>query len=157
MFWISLVGLAVFILVTTAKNGRLWRSSLLLFLLSACGAAYFFTFQSGVSLSSKGERSDDLVLIGVLYGCVLLGMVCDYLYALVTRPKSEREGFEVGAFLAPLLVSPIVFIPLLEAFQSIDIDLANLTRPKFMVFLVAFENGFFWRVVFEKRVRRKWR
>jgi hypothetical protein len=49
--------------------------------------------------------------------------------------------------LLPMLASPLVFIPLLGAFQNAPVDLMSLTLPKFMVFFVAFQNGFFWKEV----------
>jgi hypothetical protein len=70
-------------------------------------------------------------------------------------PRPNRQPFDLGTFLAPMLVSPIVFIPLLSAFQSIDVDLANLATPKLMIFLVTFENGFFWKAFFDNRRREQ--
>ena len=70
------------------------------------------------------------------------------------QSDSERQPFNIGRFLAPVFASPIVFIPLLGAFQSMDIDITNLTLPKIMVFFVAFENGFFWKEVVDNHQKR---
>jgi hypothetical protein len=59
----------------------------------------------------------------------------------------------VVSFVAPILVSPIVFIPLFTMFA--DIDFAGpFTSAKFMIYLVAFQNGFFWRSFFEERMKK---
>ncbi len=44
---------------------------------------------------------------------------------------------------------------LLAALQNADVDLENLTAPRMIVFLVAFENGFFWKEYFDHRRKDK--
>ena len=78
-------------------------------------------------------------------------MTCHYLYTLLSMPKNQRRSFDFASFIAPVFASPIVFIPLLASFQNADVDLTNLTLPKFMVFFVAFENGFFWKELVDNR------
>ena len=56
--------------------------------------------------------------------------------------------------LAPVLASPIIFIPLLASQQNADLDLSRFDIPRFMIFLVAFENGFFWREYFDNRKKK---
>jgi hypothetical protein len=53
-------------------------------------------------------------------------------------------------FLMPIFASPIVFIPLLTLTSEVAMGGA-FTRPKLMVYLVAFQNGFFWKSFFEQR------
>jgi hypothetical protein len=50
----------------------------------------------------------------------------------------------------PIFASPIVFVPLL----TLTTDVASggvLGDGKLMVYLVAFQNGFFWKGFFEQR------
>jgi hypothetical protein len=54
----------------------------------------------------------------------------------------------------PVLASPIVFIPLLASLQNADPDLSRIDVPGFMIFVVAFENGFFWKEYFDNRKRK---
>jgi hypothetical protein len=123
-------------------------------LLLACAATYFLSFRTPSGLQPKGATPpSELGFILVLYVCTSLGMAAHFLYTHFTKPLKARPRFDFGRFLAPLLVSPIVFIPILAAFQGADVDLANLTLPKYMVFFVAFENGFFWKEVLENRMK----
>lgn len=97
--------------------------------------------------------SSDLALAVALFICMLLGMAAHFLYSYFVVPKSERKPFDFGLFIAPMFASPVVFIPLLAAFQKLDIDLTALTIPRMMVFLVAFQNGFFWKDFFDRHRR----
>jgi hypothetical protein len=51
----------------------------------------------------------------------------------------------------PIFASPIVFIPLLTLTTDEALAGGAFTRAKLMVYLVAFQNGFFWRNFFEQR------
>ena len=82
---------------------------------------------------------------------MLLGMLAQYGYNYFVTPKSDRKAFDLGVFIAPVFASPVVFIPLLAALQNADIDLTALTIPRMMVFLVAFQNGFFWKDFFDRQ------
>ena len=91
----------------------------------------------------------------ILYLCMLLGMAAQYAHNRFFLPKAQRPEFDFGLFLAPIFASPIIFIPLLAAMQNAEVDLAQLTVPKMMVFFVAFENGFFWKEYFDHRRQEK--
>jgi len=100
----------------------------------------------------RGEQ-DVYNIVIVLYICMLLGIAAHYAYSRFEQPKRKRPKFDFGLFIAPIFTSPIIFIPLLAALQNADIDLAQLTAPKTMVFFIAFENGFFWKGFVEHRRR----
>jgi hypothetical protein len=150
IFWVSLAGLFVLNLFALARSKNLKRFITYSVVLAVCAIVYFAFFQPSAGIVQKGDQSTEGVFIIILYPCMLLGMGCHYLYYLLLKPKRVRR-FDVGGFLAPLFASPIVFIPLLAAFQDSGLSLAHLTLPKYMVFFVAFENGFFWKEVFENR------
>ena len=81
-----------------------------------------------------------LTAMGVMLVCIVLGMVAQYVYYL----KGE---FSWRAFLKPLFVSPIVLTPLLGAVQGLEaVEGVQLVSFGFL----AFQNGFFWRVIFER-------
>ena len=128
------------------------RTVFYLIVIAACGVVYRFLFQSGSHVEPKGAQPHQGWFALVLYISTALGMLSHYLYDHFTEPRRSRQPFDVGNLLAPLLISPLVFMPLLTAFQNADIDLANLTAPpSLMMVLVAFQNGFFWREIFDKR------
>jgi hypothetical protein len=92
---------------------------------------------------------DETVSIGLCYVSMLLGMVAQYFYAQAER-GGRRFRFNLMTFLMPIFASPIVFIPLLTLTSELGGGGA-FTRAKLMVYLVAFQNGFFWRTFFEQR------
>jgi hypothetical protein len=92
---------------------------------------------------------DETAAVVFSYVAMLLGMVSEYGYA-----QAEQGGktlkFELTTFLMPIFASPIVFIPLLTITSDMAVGGA-FTRAKMMVYLVAFQNGFFWKSFFEQR------
>lgn len=113
-----------------------------------------FGFPFPASLVTKAE-DHQLLLAGAMGLCMIGGMFAQYLYRHFERPAHHRLKWDWGCFLAPVFASPIVFIPLLAAFSNVDIDLANprLKVPQLMVFLVAFQNGFFWKEYYDRKLR----
>ncbi len=96
---------------------------------------------------------DDLVLWVALYLCMILGMFGHYAYRRFERPKRNRPRWDWGLFIAPVFASPMVFIPLATSFNNAGLDLKTLTSAKLMIFLVAFQNGFFWQAFFDRRYK----
>ena len=97
-------------------------------------------------VETKGNVHETLAIV-FCYGAMLLGMVAQFAY----RQAETRDfRFDPAAFFLPIFASPIVFIPLLTVIGEVDATGA-LARPKLMVYLVAFQNGFFWRAFFAGR------
>lgn len=85
-----------------------------------------------------------------LYLSMLLGMAAQYFFYRAEPP----QPFRWLPFVKPLLASPIVFMPLLGSIQASALDLTRFSLAKLMLLLVAFQNGFFWRLFFETQERR---
>jgi hypothetical protein len=149
---ISFIGLTL-IFALQAYQTREWRSTGL----GLVGLALFalllnrlFGYPFSPAVVAKGPRND-LIIATALYICMLLGMFSQYIYRRFELPRRQRRKWDWGLFLAPVFASPIVFIPLFAAFSNAGIRLENLPGPRFMVFLVAFQNGFFWKEFFDKK------
>lgn len=80
-------------------------------------------------------------------GCwMVLGMIANYLWDHC-QAKKGLEDISLPAILLPLLVSPIVFFAIWSLVEKNDNGLAEIG----MVWpLIAFQNGFFWQVIFSK-------
>jgi|GEM_PF-1481167 len=115
-----------------------------LFIVAVAVCAY--TFPNGVE--SKGPV-DETIAIVFCYLSMLLGMVAEYGYTQAER-GNKRLTFEPMSFFMPIFASPIVFIPLLTITTDVSLGGA-FTKAKLMVYLVAFQNGFFWKGFFEQR------
>jgi hypothetical protein len=152
---ISLLGLFSLALFSYFRHRQLIRFVLHVFLLLICAFfLYFYFFRA--ALTARGtEGGNDVAFVIVLYLFMLLGMLAHHLYTRFTLPATDRPKFDFGLFVAPIFASPIIFIPLLSALQNANIDLRQLTTAKLMVFLVAFENGFFWKEYFDHRRQQK--
>ena len=73
-------------------------------------------------------------------------------YAQAERGQTKFT-FNALTFLMPVFASPIVFIPLLTLTSELGAGGA-FTRARVMVYLVAFQNGFFWKVFFEQQQKQ---
>jgi hypothetical protein len=111
-------------------------------LLFAAGITLFIAagFPLPGSRQAFGAGSGSLLLVGVMFLCIVLGMAARYFFYL-------RNPFDWLSLLKPLCVSPIVLLPILGTLQS-PAELAPVQLVSFC--LLAFQNGFFWRVVFER-------
>ena len=88
---------------------------------------------------------------------MLLGMIAHSAHDRFVVPSADRPPFELGTFLAPILTSPMVFIPLFAALQNAGVDFQRLDASRMMLLFVAFENGFFWRDYYNNRAASRLR
>ena len=151
---IALLGLAALSVHRFARERR--AGPLLLFLTALAGLAWLLRRLFGFPVAhpitaAKSTAPSELPVIGALFACVILGMLAHCLYVWLETPQRTRPKFDLGLFLAPMLASPVIFVPLLASQQNTELSLAQLDVPHFMVFLVAFENGFFWKEYFDNR------
>ena len=123
-------------------------TSLLPRALVAAGLAYVVYALVPAVVETK-DGLDETASIIFCYLSMVLGMIAQYFYFQVERGNRKFE-FDWMTFLMPIFASPIVFIPLLTLTSEVAIGGA-FTRAKLMVYLVAFQNGFFWKSFFEQR------
>ena len=94
-------------------------------------------------VESKGAIHETLAVV-FCYAAMVVGMMAQYAYQ---QTQTHDFRFDPAAFLMPIFVSPIVFIPLLTVIGEVNTTGA-FAQPKLMVYLIAFQNGFFWRSFF---------
>jgi hypothetical protein len=73
--------------------------------------------------------------------CMLAGMIANYFWDLF-RAGKPIEAARLTEVLVPLLISPIIFYSLWSWWPDQKIS--------FLMSLIAFQNGFFWQVIFSK-------
>jgi hypothetical protein len=125
------------------KGSRLLPTALVVL-----GAGWVVYALAPEAVQTRGP-ADEIVAIVICYASMVLGMMAEYGYAQAERGNKKIE-FDLMSFLMPIFASPIVFIPLLTLTSEVALGGA-FTRPKLMVYLVAFQNGFFWKSFFEQR------
>jgi hypothetical protein len=116
-------------------------------LLALSAAVYVVAFPDKY-VETKGTLQEG-VAVGLCYVAMLLGMVAQYFYKQGER-GSKTFQIEWVDFLMPIFASPIVFIPLLTITSDLSLSGA-FTKSKLMVYLVSFQNGFFWKSFFDER------
>ncbi len=103
---------------------------------------------------ARGDNNEVYFII-VLYVIMVLGMLASYAFQHFSKEKAGRKEWDFGLFLAPVFVSPVIFIPLLTAFQqAAATQQAGGDSPRMMMFLVAFQNGFLWKEYFDHKRKK---
>jgi hypothetical protein len=140
----SILGLLLCVWWGSVVRARPRRAARALALTVLAAAALRYALAEPVE--SKGTVHETLA-IAFCYAAMLLGMVAQYAY----RQAETRDfQFDPAAFFMPIFASPIVFVPLLTVIGEVNTSGA-LATPKLMVYLIAFQNGFFWRGFFAGR------
>lgn len=80
-----------------------------------------------------------VIAIGIMFVCTLIGIAAHYYYYM-------KGKFAWRTFLKPFIISPIVLLPLIGSVQGTS-GLEPIQMVSFGI--LAFQNGFFWKEVFE--------
>ena len=104
-----------------------------------------------VEIAKGPAHTNFLPIAFAMFTCMVLGMASEALYQYFDAPADKRR-FDIGTFVKPFLVSPLVFMPLAASLENANLDLSQFDAPRLMVFLVAFENGFLWRGYFSRKL-----
>ncbi|HEX4809558.1 MAG TPA: hypothetical protein VH325_11550 [Bryobacteraceae bacterium] len=122
----------------------------LLLYLSLLHFAFRFPSLSN-NLSKGGAQDASGPLVLALFSFMLFGMLVEYLVQYLNAKPRKRQ-FDWGSFFTPILISPMVFMPLVASLQNVNVELSHFSIPLLMLFLVAFENGFLWRGYFARKL-----
>jgi len=98
----------------------------------------------------RSRGSGETAALIISYVSMVLGMMAHYVYAKAERGDT-RLTIEWLPFLMPILAARIVFIPLVSIAGEVSSTGDIFERAKLMVYLVAFQNGFFWKHFFDQR------
>jgi hypothetical protein len=105
-------------------------------------------FQGNRQVISKGDGGLLANLpwqdIGMFFS-MLVGMASKYLFDIINEKdekKKRRIAFNKWQFLKPFLVSPIIFGTILSQVPD--------NMPVFMLFIISYQNGFFWHTLLYK-------
>lgn len=140
--------LAIFAFRQYRSTGALSRFLIQLICILAYAAGVVYVFGSNAAPAAKGasEVQGFTVAVILLYICVLFGMVAESLYSWFGKtPARRRSKFDWGTMIRPILISPLILIPTVAAFQNANIDLTKLGYPWLLTMLTAFEKGFLWK------------
>jgi hypothetical protein len=150
---ISLSGLFILSLASYLQTRKL-KFFLIHFLLLFLLILLLYFFFKPSDFNSKGsDNTIELSAAFVLYICMLLGMLFNYLYNLLM--ESKKLPFNFRRFVAPIFASPVVFLPLLTSLQNAELDLREFSTAKLMLLLIAFGNGFIWKQIVDQRWQSK--
>jgi hypothetical protein len=93
--------------------------------------------------SKGGSEPTPWGLVGAMYAAMLIGIVAQTYYF--------GDGRSALSWIKPALASPIIFIPLISSYQSSLSSVVHVGLAELMMLLVSFQNGFFWKVIFDKQ------
>jgi hypothetical protein len=84
---------------------------------------------------------------GMLYACMILGMLGKVLFDAVTEAGAVDWRARGRGAVVPLLVSPIIFLGIMK---SVDATASAELTSFISIACVAFQNGFFWHTLFDR-------
>ena len=118
---------------------------------------YFYVTEMPIPKEGRTNSGTPLLTMGLCFVVMIAGMICNVLHFHYRLPKGERDKVRIdwGGMIVPFSVSPLVFIPIATLLHSANIDLANASIADIMSLCVAFQNGFFWKDIFDNRKKRK--
>jgi hypothetical protein len=98
------------------------------------------------SLEHKNVSPTNWTIIAFMYLAMLAGIVAQFFFF-----QDANGSFEFRPLVKPILASPIVFIPLVSAYQGTGVSNSIFTISDLMIILVSFQNGFFWKMIFDRQ------
>ena len=133
-----------FILLLSLRTSRK-PAQLVLVALCLIGYLIFLYFFAGFPRArpsfSAGSDVTLAWLLASIFACVVLGTISEYFFGLGEAPFSWRK------MLTPMCVSPLVMLPLIGSLPNVD----QISALQWVSFgFLGFQNGFFWRRIFEK-------
>ena len=150
--WITAVSLLALagVLFYRDYKASSWKGFILHAVILLASIAFLWRFYGFLTPEpmAKGDNNEVYFII-VLYLFMVVGMLASYAFQHFSKEKAERKEWDFGLFLAPVFVSPVIFIPLLTAFEQADSN-----SPRMMMFLVAFQNGFLWKEYFDHKRKK---
>ncbi|TKJ40367.1 hypothetical protein CEE37_08550 [candidate division LCP-89 bacterium B3_LCP] len=149
---ISLLGFFISTLYINVKAGR-WKTLIIhVVILGVIILILNRVFKFPQIITTMGPGQETIIII-FCYICMVIGMSAQYLYQQA-QSDNDRIKIKMAPLLMPIFVSPIVFIPLLAIIQDIPMGSGALTKSRLMLYFIAFQNGFFWKEIFEKQRQR---
>jgi hypothetical protein len=104
-------------------------------------------------LPKAAEKPGSGLLVEMFISLVL-GMLAQFAYRRFSQPRGTRSPFDFGLFVAPVFTSPLVFGPILVAFQNASFDPNDRALASLSLLIIAFQNGFCWKEFFDNRRER---
>ncbi|MBD3308997.1 hypothetical protein GF339_21500 [candidate division KSB3 bacterium] len=93
----------------------------------------------------------DAIAISPVWATVIM-VLCTVLGIIARQIFYHPRRASVSSYLRPLVIAPIIFFPLIGTVQGI----AEFTLMQVISFgILAFQNGFFWKEVFEKVLKER--
>lgn len=124
--------------------------TIILTLLALAAGLWLVYLVAPAAVATRGDGEGATLVVSYL--AMLAGMVAHYVYAQAER-GAKTLTVEWLPFFMPILASPIVFIPLVSLAGEVATSGSIVSRARVMVYLVAFQNGFFWKHFFDQRKR----
>jgi len=132
-----------------AQNRMAAGAQLLAILLVVFILHRYFNYFNTIEIKGDGLISEGWLLVG-LYAFTILGILGHHIFAQIKGP--DRPGRQARLkwlpFFKPLAISPIIFITFLSQLDKVGAQMTTLTAVSIQ-FGLAFQNGFFWKTIFD--------
>ena len=109
----------------------------------------YFGYFNTIEIKGKITVGENLTLCG-LYISTVLGILGHHIFIQIKglNSRGKQPKLKWVPLLKPLAISPIIFMAVLNQLNKMGTQ-ANTLTAVITQFILAFQNGFFWREVFE--------
>jgi hypothetical protein len=150
-------GAAVFEVIRTQNNHKYVRLVIQIFFMVVIVvilhkySGYFNTIE---------EKMDVIIpeywtLCG-LYVSTIIGIVGHHIFIQIRGVEEKKKKMQIKwmPLIKPLIISPIIFLAVMNQHTQMGGGGEGL-KANIMQFILAFQNGFFWKTIFEHLERKK--
>jgi hypothetical protein len=94
--------------------------------------------------------------LGGLYVSTLIGIVGHHVFIQIRglEEKKKKTKIKWMPVIKPLIISPIIFLAVMNQLSEMGVKGEGL-KANIMQFILAFQNGFFWKTIFEQLEHKK--
>lgn len=122
----------------------------ILILLIAYGLHRWFGYLNPIEIKGSYSISEKWTIIG-LYISTILGIIAQHISVQIKglNDRGKQRKIKWMPIVKPLAVSPIIFLAVLNQLTKMGAQNNTLTAV-ITQFILAFQNGFFWKSVIEQ-------
>ena len=147
---ISWFGVILYEFITNREKKISFGIQFLLIFIVAYFLNRYFGYFETIEFKSGLTISEGWILWG-LYLFTLLGIFGHHVFVQIKglKERGKQRKLRWMPILKPLIISPLIFLAVLNQLEQISVH-ANSLKVIITQFILAFQNGFFWKTVIEQ-------
>jgi hypothetical protein len=150
-------GIIVFEIIQKQYKRKELRFLIHLILMVVSGFIMHYYFGYFNTTQEKGSLiiAEHWTLLG-LYLFTITGIVGHHIFIQIRGIEEQKRRSKIKwmPLIKPLIISPIIFLTVMNQLTQMGAEGEGL-KANIMQYIFAFQNGFFWKTIFEQLERKK--